>query len=330
MIDAYLKQMKISYELDVDLKRITWIHRGGVVKYFVIPKDVYELCSICTFLYRNNIKFDLVGHTSNLYFLNDYNPYIIVTTKYCNTIEEKKEELVCDCGVSVIRLAKQCVKKGICGFEYLTLLPGTVGAAVYNNSSCKKNSISSLVEKIDFLTDTGDRIILSADQLNFQYRTSSLKKEEIKGVILKVYLKVKYGNAIELIRIAKMNKKNRDLIFKKVTNSLGCTFDNPSLSLFYRFCLKIFEYSFRLVGVDQYTIDVRKRDLLLFMTGYSCLRTYICAQSYIIFMWKDEAADEKFPIYVEFANKVLHTKKLEIQIKSDKYGENKFIDNTLG
>ena len=47
-------------------------------------------------------------------------------------------------------------------------------------------------------------------------------------------------------------------------------------------------------------------------------------------MWKDEAADEKFPIYVEFASKVLHTKKLEIQIKSDKYGKNKFIDNTLG
>ena len=40
---GFLDQNNIFYEIDVDLKSRTWIHRGGMANIFISPKDSNEL-----------------------------------------------------------------------------------------------------------------------------------------------------------------------------------------------------------------------------------------------------------------------------------------------
>lgn len=316
MLEDFLNNSNIPYEVNVSLKKKTWIHRGGFANYFVTPKNLNQLKNLCEYLYKNEILFDLIGHTSNLYFLNHYNPNIVITTRLCNCVIENNDSLICDCGVSVSRLARDCVKKGICGFEYLTELPGTIGAAIYNNSSCKNNSIASLVSYVDFLSVDGKMSKLTSKQLNFSFRNSALKEKKLNGIILKAYLKVNKGDALRLCEIARINKINRDRIFSGHYKNLGCTFDKPHLSIQYQVLLKIVRLFCIILGKDNRSIDEIKKNILLKITGYNLLAPYICSQSYLIFIWKDDKADELFPMYVEFMGKILNTKMLEIEIKS--------------
>lgn len=315
MISTFLSENSIPYEEDVELKKKTWIHRGGCAKYFISPNDTLQLQKLCSWLYLNKIEFDLIGHTSNLYFVNDYNPYIVVSTRSCNKIVVEPGYIICEPGVGVIKLSRECVKLGISGFEYLTELPGTVAAAIYNNSSCKSNSISALLESIDFLRTDGVVEILKPNDLGFTYRNSLLKSKALKGVILKVCLRRIDSDPAYLMSIAERNKEARKAIFNNNVRNLGCVFDNPSLSLSHRLILRLCAIFYRIVRFRGGSVDNFKKKVLLRITGYSELEPYICDKSLIIYKWDDDGADKLFPIYCDFAKKVLHTSDLEIEIK---------------
>jgi len=315
MISAFLSDNSIPYEEDVDLKKKTWIHRGGCAKYFISPKDTLQLKLLCAWLYHNKIEFDLIGHTSNLYFVNNYNPQIVVSTKLCNKVQIEPNSIICEPGVGVMKLSRECVKLGIAGFEYLTELPGTVAAAIYNNSSCKANSIAALVESIDFLRDDSVVEVLRPDDLGFSYRNSLLKSKILKGVILTVRLRRKDSDSAYLMSIAEENKKTREAIFDSNAKNLGCIFDNPRLSLFYRIILRLCTIFYKVVCSKESSVDNLKKRSLLRITGYLELEPYICDKSLIIFKWGNKDADKHFPLYCDFAKKVLHTTDLEIEIK---------------
>lgn len=93
-------------------------------------------------------------------------------------------EIACDCGVNFSRLSKECIQLGCRGFEGQINLPGTVAAAVYNNSSCSSCGISSLFLRAELLTPCGDIRAISKDEMSFFVRSSALNRAEIEGVIL--------------------------------------------------------------------------------------------------------------------------------------------------
>lgn len=172
LLTKYLDTQKIQYETHVDLKKRTWIHRGGIAGIYISPASADELETIVSFLYSEDISFLLIGHTSNLYILNECNIPVVVSTAKCRYFQIEDGQLFCEAGVGVINLSKQMIKQGIKGFEYLTGLPGTIGAALVNNSSCRENSISELlVSARVVLKDGSIKIFLPED---FKYPLAEL------------------------------------------------------------------------------------------------------------------------------------------------------------
>lgn len=315
----WLSQNKIDYEYNVDLKNKTLIKRGGNAEYFITPKNVQILQLLCSFLYSKGILFEIIGNTSNLYFLNSCNPIVVISTIKCNVVEETTDYLICDCGVSVSKLSKQAIQKGIKGFEYLTTLPGTVGASIYNNSSCHSCSIVSLLEKIEFLNINNELIILYPDELLIENRSSALKRKEIKGVILKAYLKKGFEDSLILIKKAKNNELNRKLTLEGPSKNLGCTisklFKYGKMPLFYRLILGIYNRINILCGMDQYKRIEKSNRLILIISGYKSLLPYVSKKLISCFIWKDENADFAFDKYKEFMRKIYKTDELEIEVK---------------
>ena len=173
---------------NISVYDICWLNhaQGGMIGTFYEPENLDELRNICSTLYKEDKDFDLIGHTSNIYFLPDYSVANMVSTRKCNNIVEETDYIICDCGVSVAKLSHQMVDKGIKGFEGLIDLPGTVGAAVYGNASCYGCSINSLLISFELLKPDGDIVTVYPNDLKLSKRSSSLKRHELKGIILSV------------------------------------------------------------------------------------------------------------------------------------------------
>lgn len=80
LLKSKFLEYDIPFEEDVSLKKKTWIKTGGFVSLWVAPTTLELLKKAVELLSRFNVNFELVGHTSNIYYLDDYNPKVILST----------------------------------------------------------------------------------------------------------------------------------------------------------------------------------------------------------------------------------------------------------
>lgn len=317
-IKSYLDANRIPYEINVDLKKKTWIHRGGIAGIYITPESSEELEKVVLFLYRNNIKFLLVGHTSNIYILNSCNIPVVISTIKCRNYIVKDNKVYCEAGVGVIQLSKQMIQNGYKGFEYLTGLPGTVGAALVNNSSCKSNSISELLIIAKVVLSDGTIKYFNQEDFKYDFRTSIFKNAEIQGVILSAELLLQQGNIDELTKISKDNIEDRNRYLGHNSKNLGCTvnrcFINGNMPMWIQFFSRLYYIIIRLFVGSRYKRRELVKNFICWISGYKSVAPYINSNSIIIFMWLDGEADNQFPRYLEFMKKVYKTDKVEIQI----------------
>lgn len=319
-IISFLDTSRILYETNVDLKKKTWIHRGGVADIFITPSNSDELETLVRFLYTNDIKFLLIGHTSNIYILNECNLPVVVSTVKCRSFKLDRENIYCEAGVGVINLSKQMIKNGVCGFEYLTGLPGTIGAALVNNSSCKSNSISILLRSARVILKDGSVKVFTPEDFKFEFRDSVFKKGDIEGTIISVNLKAELGDSEEMRKISIENDNERDRLLEGYANNLGCTvnrcFVNGRMPLYLRVILSLHHIYSKIAHQSEPVQLEQKKKILCHLTGFKTIVPYVSSKNPIIFRWLDNGADGAFPLYLEFMKKVYKTDKVEIEVIS--------------
>lgn len=275
MLQSFLNNNRIAYEKDVQLKRKTWIKTGGVASYWIKPNSTTQLVELVKFLYVNNLSYEIVGSTSNLYFLNDYNPNTVISTLLVRNIEITEDTIVCDCGVQLSKLSSECVERGYKGFSKLGGIPGTVAAAIYGNSGYGKSSdedtVTSHLLTISILTPSGEMIELSKKELCLLRRSSALKRKEIEGVIVSACFKIEKGEVKIEKEIADAMKHHRDLSIESPRLNLGSVYViwdikdnviNKLLSIVMRFAPK-------LIGRSRSTI--LRKEILLYIHNYRFL-----------------------------------------------------------
>ncbi|MBR5781894.1 MAG: FAD-binding protein [Bacteroidales bacterium] len=318
LLVSFLKSKGIQYELNVDLKKRTWIHRGGLAHVFISPKCADDLENAVIYLYKNSIPFLLIGHTSNIYILNECNIPVVVSTAKCRNYKLVGDRLYCEAGVGVIQLSKQMINLGIKGFEYLTGLPGTVGAALVNNSSCRDNSISDLLISAKVVLNDGSIRTIQPKDFKFEFRNSVFKKKVIEGTIISVILKAECGDKSTMQEIAANNDLDRKRKLEGHAMNLGCTvhrcFINGKMSVWLKVSLLVYGLFSRLFIKTEEERRKRRRDYICYITGYKSIAPYVSFKNPIVFCWIDEGADVAFPRYLDFMNKIYKTDKVEIEI----------------
>ena len=317
-LTSYLKENNIEFDINVDLRKKTWIHRGGIARMYIMPNDKAQLYQVSRFLFINRIEFLLVGHTSNIYILNTTNIDVVVSTIKCKKYIIKDSTIVCESGVSVMKISRDMVSKGIKGFEYLTGLPGTVAAALYNNSSCYSNSVSKLLVSADIVLSDGSLKTFHYNDFDFKFRTSIFKEKLLRGVIISVVLKAEYCNSEKLKAIAMQNDLERKQTLEGYACNLGCTvnraFINGKMPILFYILSCVYNVLLNCLPITKIKKNILKRNFLCYISGYNDIKQYISPKNPIIFMWTDEKADEAFPRYLEFMKEVYKTDKIEIEI----------------
>lgn len=317
-IGSFLRESGIPYEENVSLSGKTWIRRGGLAHFYVVPDTVAQLEDLCRFLFGERVEFVVVGHTSNMYFVNDCDVDVVISTLHLSQIVEEDASLVCDCGVNVTALSRRMVEAGIAGFEGLVGLPGTIGGAVVNNSSAFGYSINKLATEIICLNDSGTVVNLSVDDLSLSERSSAIKEKLKKLVVLKVRLRKEKSSDASLSEKASCFVKKRAELQKEKKMNLGSCYKMLRGGLLLKALLTVRFVSrlcIRVFCPKSVQKKMYERKLFYWLAGYPQLYYYVDPFQPNCFVWRDEAADDVFfNQYQPFMKRFYRAKDLEIEI----------------
>ena len=304
---------------NISVYSICWLNHadGGTIGTFYEPETKDELIELCRSLYKEKKSFDLIGHTSNIYFLPNYSVDIMVSTRRLKNVEHKDDFIIADCGANVKALAHTMVNEGIKGFEGLIDLPGTVAAAVYGNASCYKCSVNDMLVSVEFLKENGEIVTLLPEDLKFTKRSSALKRGEIKGVILSVTLRKEYGEAEQLKALAEKNHENRMKTQPGPKDNLGTIYavtgGKSQKSWIVRLLASLICLPLRLTCKNAAAMKKAKIDTILRLYGAKELQPYVFGWKRYI--WKDEKSHEFFWKFHKIHQKLFTESKFEIEIK---------------
>jgi len=284
---------------------------------FYEPENIDELRDICSSLYMEGKDFDLIGHTSNIYFLPDYSVETMVSTRKCKHYTLTEDVIECDCGVPVAKLAQKMVENGVKGFEGLIDLPGTVGASVYGNASCYGCSINSLLLSFDLLKPDGTIGTMYPNELKLTKRSSSLKRNELKGIILSVKLKKEQGDAILLKNLAEKSHHSRKFSQPSPKDNLGSIYASKHTKTPVGYIVngiaKFFGLLYGLTGKNKKQIRDKQKEIVLSLLNARDLLPYVYGWNRYI--WKDELAHTLFWKFDKIHRLLYRSNEFEIEIK---------------
>lgn len=300
---------------NIPIYSVSWLNyvKGGMIGTFYEPDNKEELIELCRSLYKENKSFDLIGHTSNIYFLPNYSVDIMVSTRRVKEVKYQDDLIIADCGASVKALAREMVNEGVKGFEGLIDLPGTVAASVYGNASCYNCSINNMLVSVEFLEESGEIITLKQEDLKLSKRSSALKRGEMGGVIISVTLRKEVGDAEKIRTLAQKNHENRIKKQPGPKDNLGSIYSVSKKwsvqGTFLHIIAKIISYLLKPAK------QISTKNIILYMMGCKELIPYVWGWNR--FIWKDEESHKLFWKYHQIHKKLFVNNEFEIVVKGN-------------
>ena len=166
-------KLNIEFYRNFDLSKYCTWRSGCLADYIFYPKNLNDLYKLINL----KKKFYMVGNGSNTLFLN-LKDTILISTKKMNSIEFDGEYVVAECGTALNVVMNKSLDKGLLGLEFLTGIPGTVGGALITNAGANGGEISDVLVSVFFIKN-GKEIEVKKEEIEFKYRTSSIKRNEI-------------------------------------------------------------------------------------------------------------------------------------------------------
>jgi len=178
-------------------------------------------------LWKQEMPFTLLGGGSNV-LVSDKGVRGVVVMNRAKAVKfhgEDQPSVTTESGVVFSNLANRCASKGFAGLEWAATVPGTIGGAVYGNAGAFGGDTAGNLIHAELLTENG-REIFTAEQLGYGYRTSILKRGELKAVVLSAEFALKNSTREEAtVKIQQFSAH------RKATQppgaSMGSMFKNP-------------------------------------------------------------------------------------------------------
>ena len=168
-----ISKLNIEFYRNFELSKYCTWRSGCLADYIFYPKNLNDLYKLINL----KKKFYIVGNGSNTLFLN-LKDTILISTKKMNSIEFDGEYVIAECGTALNVVMNKSLDKGLLGLEFLTGIPGTVGGALITNAGANGGEISDVLVSVFFIKN-GKEIEVKKEEIEFKYRTSSIKRNEI-------------------------------------------------------------------------------------------------------------------------------------------------------
>lgn len=228
-MDFYEKLNEIEGELflcrNEPMSRHTTFRVGGPAEFYVRPKmkqlpDILKLCR------KFEIPYYIIGNGSNL-LVGDggMEGLVIEMSADADEIAIEDEEMEVPAGILLSKAASAAAGAALGGMEFAAGIPGTFGGAVTMNAGAYGSEIKDIVLSVTVLEPGGNTKCLTAEKLDFGYRTSCIPKNNY--IVTSVRIKLSGCKKEEII--AKMEQLRKLRLEKQPLEypSAGSTFKRP-------------------------------------------------------------------------------------------------------
>jgi UDP-N-acetylmuramate dehydrogenase len=227
-IDVLYAKLGDKVKENVLIAPYTSARIGGPADIFVTADDVAELARIAKLLWKQEMPFTILGGGSNVLVSDKGIRGVVVMnrSKAVRFHSGDQPSVTVESGVVFSNLANRCASKGFAGLEWAATVPGTIGGAVYGNAGAFGGDVAGNLMWAELLTDTG-REKFTVEQMDYGYRTSMLKRGEVKAIVLSAELSLKNSTKEEAtVKIQQFSAH------RKATQppgaSMGSMFKNPN------------------------------------------------------------------------------------------------------
>lgn len=193
-------------------------------KYLVKPDSIVHLLELLDYLNINNIKYLLLGKGSNVILPDTPFSGVIISLELLCNIEFSNNLVKVEAGVTLSNFIMECINKGLKGLEYLALIPGSLGGALYGNAGVKENAIYDNLVDITIIRDN-KLVTLLKEEVEVGYRHTEFKDK--KDVIVGATFKLDDGDVDSLKDIVKENRIKRLNSQPLEYKNAGSVFKNP-------------------------------------------------------------------------------------------------------
>ena len=150
---------------------------GGPAALMALPKRLEELSAGLRAAAEAGIVPFFLGKGSNLLVADEgVDRFLIKLAGGLTRLERDGETgLYLGSGLSLAQAANFAAGCGLTGLEFAHGIPGTVGGGVYMNAGAYGGEIRQVCSQVTVLTRTGEKKVLSNDEMGFSYRHSALE-----------------------------------------------------------------------------------------------------------------------------------------------------------
>lgn len=199
---------------------------GGKVRAICYPKGEEELVKLVSLLKERKIKYFVLGNGSNVLFSDSLYDGIIIKLDNFNKISIDGDEIIVGAGYPLIKLSNDAMRNSLCGLEFASGIPGTVGGAIFMNAGAYGEDMSKIVKSVRVLTSNCEIVELSNEEMEFSYRTTMLQKH-LDYVCISAILKLIPGDKEEIEDIMAKRRATRRETQPLTLPSAGSVFRNP-------------------------------------------------------------------------------------------------------
>ena len=227
-VDVLRQKFGDAVQENIPLAPYTSARIGGPADVLFTVKSADEFAAVMQFIWEHELPHYVLGGGSNVLVSDKGVRGIVVLNKAKEVLFETGDSptVWCEAGVIFSNLANRCASKGLAGMEWAATVPGTVGGAVYGNAGAFGGDVSGNLIHAELLTVNG-REKYSVEQMGYGYRTSVMKRGEIKAIVLSALLRLKNSTKEEVsVKIEQFSER------RKATQppgaSMGSMFKNPA------------------------------------------------------------------------------------------------------
>ena len=211
------------------LARYTSARIGGPADALVDINTADELAEAAQTLWDLGLPFIVLGGGSNL-LISDAGVRQVVLFNQANAVRFEEgggvPSVWAESGAGLGVISRQAAAKSLGGLEWASGIPGTIGGAVFGNAGAHGVDISSTLEMATILHRTDGRKDWTAQDLDYEYRGSWLRRHPGQAVVLSATLALAKRPAAEI-----RAQMDTFLAYRRLTQppgaSMGSMFKNP-------------------------------------------------------------------------------------------------------
>lgn len=239
------------------LARLTSIRTGGRADLFMVARTQAQMVTGVEECEALGVPWRVIGSASNLLIADHGVEGLVIKAAMTAppSIEAADGEVVveADAGCIFASVAKQTALAGFGGLEWAVNIPGTVGASVVNNAGAFGSSTAERLADADIYVPRVGVERITQVELQMSYRSTRLKRGELRGVILRARYRL-YPDDPERLRtrIAEIQRQRRAT--QPSGYSVGSVFTNPPGDAAGRIVERLGLKGFRIGGAEVSTL----------------------------------------------------------------------------